>query len=319
MPRLPDASKKHLALRLLLLVAMLVGFGLYFYRHPEKIPDPSAIEWHYFSWIILLSAFANLAAAFAYHCIIWQTQEELTRFEIVRIFIISRSMNLISPQGGTLYAAMTLKNGAGLSYTKYSAGSTACLWLDLTLASATASIALSFTQASVQRSSLLTIFIGCCGCSLIGVSVLRRLQRSQYLERATRIPDRIHTKLLEFTSTVNQLLSHRRLCFEFGAWSLVNTSIHALRLWLCFAMVEQWISLPNAFTTTILVKASNTVAITPGNLGIAESIVGFMGTKFGLSVGAAVLAGVVYRFSTYIALLGMSSMLIVWKSIRPNK
>jgi uncharacterized membrane protein YbhN (UPF0104 family) len=301
--------------RLLLLALIVSGFVFYFVKHPERLPDWGALRWEYFSTVIVLSVLANLAAAFGYHAILKKCHASLGYVQTVRIFIVGRTLNLISPQGGTLYAAVALKSGSGLSYTQYTATMAANLWLDLTLASITAAIALLISQPS-ELHVLFWIFIAAFFLSIIGIRVALVLTLRGQWEKLpfTLIPRRIRMRFIEASVIFADLMGNSRLCLTFGAWALVNTTLHGIRLWLCFAMVEAWIPWSEAFATTILVKASNTISITPGNFGIVEGIIGLMGSSFGLSAGAAVVAGLAYRFASYIALFGTSLCFIIFKT-----
>jgi uncharacterized membrane protein YbhN (UPF0104 family) len=303
--------------RFLFLALVLLGFAFYFSTHPERLPDWSKLRWPYFIPVIGLSILANLTAAFGWHAILKNFQIQLGHFQVVRIFILGRTLNLISPQGGTLYAALSLKSSAGLDYSKYAAAMTASLWLDLTLASLSAAIVLMLSQPS-GHPLLGWLFLAAFLLSIVGVRLTLMLSRSAKWEKLPLIPKRTWAKIREVTCLAAALVGNIRLCLVFGSWALANTIIHGFRLWLCFAMVEAWIPWSQAFATTILVKASNTVAITPGNIGIVEAIVGFMGSSFGLSAGAAVLAGLTYRFASYIGLLGTSLCFIALHSDSTN-
>lgn len=299
--------------RFLFLALVLFGFVLYFANHPERLPDWYQLRWQYFIPVIGLSILANLTAAFGWHAILKNCHVQLGHLEVIRIFIVGRTLNLISPQGGTLYAALSLKSSSGLRYSQYAAAMTASLWLDLTLASLTAALVLLLSQPSEHR-FLFWLFFAAFLLSIVGMRFTLMLSRSAKLEKFPLIPRRTWEKIREVTSLAAELVGNIRLCLTFGGWALANIIIHGFRLWLCFAMVEAWIPWPQAFATTILVKASNTVAITPGNIGIVEAIVGLMGSSFGLSAEAAVLAGLAYRFASYIGLLGTSLCFIAFKS-----
>lgn len=298
--------------RFLFLALVLFGFVLYFANHPERLPDWNQLRWQYFIPVIGLSILANLTAAFGWHAILKNCHVQLGHLQVVRIFILGRTLNLISPQGGTLYAAVSLKSDCGLGYRQYAAAMTASLWLDLTLASLTVAIALMASQPSDHR-FLFWLFLAAFLLSVVGMRLILMLSPSTKWEQLPLIPPQIGARIGELAGLVAELVGNIRLCLAFGGWALANTVIHGFRLWLCFAMVEAWIPWSQAFATTILVKASNTVAITPGNIGIVEAIVGLMGSRFGLSAGAAVLAGLAYRFASYIGLLGTSLCFIVFK------
>ncbi len=304
--------KRNTWIRVFVFIALLIGSGLYFARHPERLPTSDQLKWNYFSWIILLSALANVAAAKGYCTIVQHCDSRLNTRKVIRAFIISRSLNLISPQGGTVYRAVALKTDTGFSYTRYTSSMTVCLWLDLTLASFAAALSLLFIPPSHERTQLISCFVVACLCSITAARILPTLSKTRFLEKIPLLPRRIKDMTTESLAIAITLINKPRLLLHFGSWALTNTLLHGTRLWLCFAMVEAWIPWPKAFSTSILVKASNTISITPGNLGIIESIVGIMGTGFGLSLGGAVLAALIYRFASYIALLTMSACLLIW-------
>ena len=306
-------------LRLILLLLLLAGFGLYFQNNPKRFPDLSLIKWNYFIWIILLSTLANLLAAGAFQAIVRHLQPNLDSLKICRIFLLSRSMNLITPKGGTLYSAIHLKKKSGFSFTKYTATSTACTWLDLTLACLASVIALLCIESTIQRNNFIILFGATFLLSLSGITVLLLLGNNSKLRQVPLLPQTIQSKIGAFIDVLAKLLSHPRLCLTFGAWSLSSTAVHGTRLWLCFIMLQQTLPWPKAFATTIFVKASNTLSVTPGNLGVVEGIITLTGSIFGIAVGTAVVAGLIYRFSSYLALLAIGTLLILWKSDSKTK
>ena len=55
------------------------------------------------------------------------------------------------------------------------------------------------------------------------------------------------------------------------------------------------------------------------NLGVVEGIITLTGSIFGIAVGTAVVAGLIYRFSSYLALLAIGTLLILWKTDSKTK
>jgi len=304
----PKRRTRWLAIRIVVLIVLTGGFTAYFIRHRELLPDWELIRWNYFYWIIFLSVIANLAASMAYQALVRHLHPSLRRKEIIRIFIIGRTLNLISPQAGTLYSAISMKAG-GYSYTKYSATMAASLWMDITLAAAAAIAALSFVQNSHHADTLFLVFCSVLLLSLLAGIVLLKGHRHRLLEHFVFSRGRIGQRLSELTEMLNGIIRNTRLCLVFSLWSLANALVHGLRLYVCFAMLQAVINWPYALACTVLVKASNTISITPGNFGIVEGIVGLMGSQIGISLGVAVLAGLVYRLGSYIALFLMSLFL----------
>lgn len=285
---------------------ILSGFLFRYIRNPEKLPDMKSIKWNFFVWIILLSAVANLISGWSYSMVILRSQPSIKIWQIIRAFIISRGLNLITPQSGTVFFAMTLKKRSGLAYTEYAASMAAFVWLDLTLACLAAACALRFSPSTDENLVLTALFLVCFAISITGIRILRRLVTKDFLKSLPFMPESASIRLGNMFGTLSRLVNNRSLCLKLAGMGLISTMIHGVRLLLCFAMVEAWIPWPEAFATTILVKATNTLAITPGNLGILEGLIGYMGTVSGLSLGAAIIAGVAYRFASYIALMSMS-------------
>jgi uncharacterized protein (TIRG00374 family) len=291
------------------LAGVVLCFAVYFSRHPEQIPDFSNIRWEYLGWIILLSAIANILAGLGYHTLARLYDPSLERFQTLRIFLLGRTLNLISPQGGTFFAAVSLKVKHSFGYTKYIATMTASLWLDISLASAVALPVLAFAPRFESKQLLiLTFACALSGCLLLALIALRFKNRNHPSADASLLA-KAQAKIEELGTMLSKLVSDPRRCLNYAALSLANTAIHGTRLWLCFAMLGQFILWPHAYATTVIVKASNTVAITPGNFGIVEGIIGLVAGQVGIPITIAILAGVTYRFASYAALISMSAVL----------
>lgn len=293
-----------------LFLILLAGFVIYYMRNPGKLPDWNSVRWNFFIWIIVLSALSNLIAGCAYFLVVKRALHDLHIFTVIRAFIISRSLNLITPQGGTVFRAITLKEKASFSYSQYSATLSACVWLDLCLAAPMALVALCFVPDSRERNQIMVFFLLCWGVLLVSAWLLALWNRLNFIRRIPFLRDDIRTRLSDISELIDSLIKCPRMIIGYGILVMFGNILNGFRFWLCFGMVDAWISWPQAFATGIVVKACNMFSVTPGNLGVIEGIVGLMGELFGSTLGAAVIAGFAYRFASYIALFVMSAIFV---------
>ncbi len=297
--------------RVLLFLLLLIGFFSYFINNPDNIPRWETINWNYFLWVILMSGLANIIAGIAYYIVVSKTQSNLRLQTVLRAFIISRTINLFAPQGGTVYRAIALNKLASFSYSNYSATISACLWLDLFLAAPLTVFILLFTPNSLARDQLIFGFLLCWGLLLLGAVLLVIWNRCKLLNTLSFLSIRVRMHLSNIANTLASLIKNPKLILQYGSLVSVGNILNGFRFSLCFVMVGSSVSWSNAFAIGVIVKACNMFSVTPGNLGVIEGVVGVLGAQIGLTLGTAVLAGLAYRFASYIALFFMSLILLI--------
>jgi hypothetical protein len=226
----------------------------------------------------------------------------------LRVVMLGQFLNLMVPQLGNLYRGVTLKREYGVTYTAYATGLFTFVWLDTTFGFGLCILVLAVLQPGLQLGSVpvlpvlgivLTMLLSApiAAAKLLGAMPLGsgRLARAQ--ARANGL-----------LTTAGNCLQKPRFLLKFMAVCALVMAEQALILWLCFRVVGLAIDAETAVLFQTLIKLSNQVVITPGNLGLTELAFGVLGSAArGGSMEYGIAAALVFRtlFTSIVVVVGV--------------
>jgi uncharacterized membrane protein YbhN (UPF0104 family) len=226
-----------------------------------------------------------------------------------RLTSVGQMLNLFVPQLGSVYRGVVLKRDYGISYLTWATGLISFVWLDMVgglLIALTAIVMLEPGLLFFGRSAggilalaLLAIFTG----PIAAAWVMERVP-----SRSGRL-GKLQQRLTTLLSTASKAARSPGLMLRFFALNLLVTTGQTTTLWLAFGSVGASISLSGLLLFQILIKLTNQVVITPGNLGITELAFGALahGSARTLEQGIAVSLLLRAVSSTMTVLLGVLS------------
>jgi uncharacterized membrane protein YbhN (UPF0104 family) len=207
-----------------------------------------------------------------------------------RLTSVGQMLNLFVPQLGSVYRGVVLKRDYGISYLTWATGLISFVWLDMLGGLLIALLAIIFLEpglvffgrsaAGILGLALFGIFTGPIAVAWVMERVPSRSGRLGKLQR----------RLTTLLSTSSAAARSPGLMLRFFALNVLVTTGQATTLWLAFQSVGAAISLSGLLLFQILVKLTNQVVITPGNLGITELAFGALahGSARTLEQGIAV-------------------------------
>jgi uncharacterized membrane protein YbhN (UPF0104 family) len=223
-----------------------------------------------------------------------------------RIAAIGQFLNVLVPQLGNVYRGVTLKREFQVSYLTYSTGLFTFVWLDTTTGFGLGLVALALLAPGLSLAGvpvLPTIAFGLVAmlaAPAVAFRVLALLRpRGGFLLRAQSLS----SQLLQVAA---RSLGARRFLLEFTLVSALVMLDQAAVLWLCFHAVGLPIDVATATLFHIVVKLSNTVVVTPGNLGVTELAFGALGASaHGGSVEHGIAAALAFRMLFSLVAIGL--------------
>lgn len=93
----------------------------------------------------------------------------------------------------------------------------------------------------------------------------------------------------------------RSLLLKLIAYSLVNISLNGLSFWVAYQSLGSPISFAAALLVGLLAVFSILINVTPGNLGIQESVISLSSGLLGAGVGQGLLVGLLIRAATVVS------------------
>jgi len=281
---------------------LIIGAFVYVANHPDELAKLKEADWRMTGPILLLSVVSSLCAAFGYCALMRRADSSLQRGLIIRHFIIGRTLNLVAPQGGSIYRAVALKQHANLSYGIYAVSMAAYIWIELMITAALLILCLVVTNHLTQHAELFTAAICFLALGAFARPILSQIGRVagkiKWLPAASKF--KTAAESLQF------LVSHPRLIAEMTIFASVNAVSQASRLMICFSMIDYPLLFWQAVVITLAFKAANSFMITPGNFGVVEGITALAAKAFGAPIALSIIAGLIYRVTAYLALFLMS-------------
>ena len=230
---------------------------------------------------------------------------------MVRIQFATRSLANIVPGGNAAaatlgYRLLTLLGGAGsdAGFALATAGLGSAVLLNIILGSACSSP--SRSAASARSTSpppsigvfLIGVFFG------IVLSLLHGREQAvkavQVVARKLRLnPERAAEVVERLADRIKDLYSDKVLLRRVVTWGLLSWLLNAASLWVFLFAFDVTLSLDGLLVSFGLANLFAAIPITPGGLGIVESIYIPTLVAFGVPPGVAVIAVPLYRLAQY--------------------
>ncbi len=225
-----------------------------------------------------------------------------------RIVVLGQFLNLLVPQLGNVYRGLTLKREFGVSYQTYATGLFMFVWLDTTFGFGLCLLVLAVLAPGLKLAGMPVL-------PVIAV-VLVALMFAPFL--AAKLLGKLRLgpgRLANAQARANALLVTSMSSFRspgftlrFLAASALVMADQSLILWLCFRAVGLPIDPESAALFQVVIKLSNQVIVTPGNLGVTEMAFGLLGAAaHGGSLEYGIAAALVFRmlFTTTVIAMGV--------------
>jgi uncharacterized membrane protein YbhN (UPF0104 family) len=219
-----------------------------------------------------------------------------------RLISVGQMLNLFVPQLGTLYRGVSLKREHGVSYLSYASGLFAFVWLDQVAGFAIATLVIAVMEPGLRLRGVLAIpwlVVGVLGLLVVPFALSRtiallRVQRPALVRFQARV-----SKLLENART----LLGSRACLKFVLLNVLVTIVQVVALALLFDSVGAKMPFAPLLLFQVLLKLSNQVVITPGNLGIMELMFGALAYSADCTLEQGLAVSLLFRVITSLVVI----------------
>lgn len=226
-----------------------------------------------------------------------------------RLTSVGQMLNLFVPQLGSVYRGVVLKRDYGVSYLTWATGLISFVWLDMV-----GGVLIALLSIVALEPGLLFFgrpAWGMLALALFGIftgPILAAWLMERLPSRSGRL-GKLQQRLTTLLATASAAARSPGLMLRFFALNVLVTTGQTTTLWLAFQSVGAAISLSGLLLFQILIKLTNQVVITPGNLGITELAFGALahGSARTLEQGIAVSLLLRAVSSTMTVVLGVLS------------
>jgi uncharacterized membrane protein YbhN (UPF0104 family) len=207
-----------------------------------------------------------------------------------RLTSVGQMLNLFVPQLGNLYRGVTLKRDHGISYLAYATGLVSFVWLDAMMGMSIAFMVILVLEPSLELAGVSALLVLACMGTAIALGPIVAAAITRRLRQRGGAWGKLQQRLTTLLETTSRVARSPGLMLRFFLLNIVVTVCQTTSLWLAFHAVGGGISPSGLVLFQVLIKLSNQVVITPGNLGITELAFGALahGSERTLNQGLAV-------------------------------
>ncbi|MBI4826620.1 MAG: flippase-like domain-containing protein [Nitrospirae bacterium] len=290
-------KEKILKIAGLLLLGIFAWWAVnYYLNHEGDFDKLSQLSFGYLFLLGLLNLLSLFINGMFLKALVRKFDVTLGLLESFGISILSSFANYTTPfSGGAGFRAVYLKKRHGHSYSDFAAGFAGNYIINYLAVSITGILCLTYIYNIYHISSL--IAAGIFGALFILLTCII-LFASPFKEPAGFLLLRLNKILKGW----NIIKNDKKLLLKLTLLSCVNIIISTLILLAAFYSVGLKIDIAKALLMNLLYSMSLLISITPGSLGIAETVLIFSGDAVGLKTAEVLVASLIIR-AVLVALL----------------
>jgi uncharacterized protein (TIRG00374 family) len=214
----------------------------------------------------------------------------------LKMMALGRFLSTIAPQAGNIYRSVMLKQNYQIPHTYYAGSLFSLTWMDTAFNLILAAVIMLVLQPEMRLGGLgiwLLLVLLATGIILVPVLLelfFRRL-RFQNLRLAW-----LHAKLSEMLRISVTSLTDGSYVIKFvltGVVAFINT---VAAFYLCFLSLGIQVNLPVLALFYVILKLSNQIIITPGNLGVLEITYGLLSQYMQIGMAQGIMVSFLVRF-----------------------
>lgn len=243
---------------------------------------------------------------------------EITHLGWFKYHILGRLANIVFPQSGNIYRAHILKSRHAVSYAIFIGMSGLNVWVELVVALTFCSLLL-FVGSHGMENHHAHMHFALFGSLLIVLSlpwVFHELVPRKF--NSNCFVNQVANGFKDISAFVSGSIRNRVLVFKLVCMTVAMLSLSAFAQYLGFWALGYSISLPALAVFVLLLKSTNYVVLTPGNLGVRELAYGLIAGVIGVNVGQAIIVSLMIRGASYVNIFTIG-LLFGWReTFRPR-
>ena len=304
-------TRSKTILRTALSVLVLVLLARYIQVHRGQFVEILAkVSWKIFLAMFVVQMVEGLAHGFRFYVLVHEQGAKIGVLSCLRIFAVSRFLGTFIPHSGLIYRGVALKEEANFQVRDYVGTAIAFSWFSLAMSLV---ISLSVILIASTNPILIVgldsrILLGglLAGCLLGPLACQRGLDALRV--KNTRVAGLVK-RLQTASRAIFDLIFRPRLLLQFFALSTLSFALVGLALFLAFRNGGHHVGLVGLALLFAGFNISTIVNLTPGNIGLLELILGYIGTTQGFHPSVGVFAMLIVRVVGFFAMLATTILL----------
>ena len=295
-----------------LFVIMIALLGWYLYENRADLAQLLTFSWQTVALIFVLALGACTMNA-VYHKMILDTYEiDLSLVDWMGVVFVANAMALVLPmRADLLFTAAYYRRTKGFAYTKSASVAAGNVVFGVMFALLQLFVALLCTGLIEGQWPAILWLLWFGMSAAVGVFLVI----ARWFENRMPAFLRKYKVVVKIVSGFNALLGNRKLLWKLLGCLTVNNLLHLFLYMACFRGIGMQVTVYKALFYNSISRLMNLVAIVPGNIGIAQLVMGISGSLMGDVFQNGVVVSLIQRISLvviYIVFGGLFA-LPVWK------
>ena len=225
-----------------------------------------------------------------------------------KMVVLGRFLSTFAPQAGNVYRSICLKKNYGVSYTRYAGSLFSITWLDTCLNLIFAGVIILAIKPKLQIANMPVLYLlAATLISIIAVPFVLEAVFRVIKFRNQRIAW-IHSKLSELLTVSVQSLGDGKYIAMIVVTGLIGFINTLAIFYLCFFSLDIRFALPDLALFYVVLKLSNHIIITPGNMGVRELAYGILSEQIDIGMGKGILISVILRIIGTVVIIILGSI-----------
>ncbi|ABZ76853.1 hypothetical protein Shal_2294 [Shewanella halifaxensis HAW-EB4] len=274
----------------------------YLFQHKDSLNVITDFSFMHLSAMLGLTLIINVIYAEKVLAILKQLNlGEISRYEWLKIFFMSRFINLHVPQGALFYRSYQLKQRFNFSYASSLSVTATYSLLETVVVLVVGFIALTILNLFTPQLPIeVFVILGSFCLALLAVPAALVLCKSQfYLIKSNWLANRAR----DFSNSFTLSFKSHSLLKQLTLMNLLTLALQFIWMQQCFLAIGLSHPASYIFLYVIVLQLSGTVRILPGNWGVTELVCGALAVFLGLDFSNGLIISLLTRLVVYCAFM----------------
>ena len=290
-------------IRYLITIILILSIGYYFLKNKNDISNlVNNIEYVNIIFIVCFIFLSLLIKSKAFYTVIKRNYREISWFDWFKVFIAGSFLNAHFPQLGNIYKVAILRKKYNYSIKNYFISFSAYNWFSVCFYLILGNLTL-IILGDFQDKNELYLIITMLTILVIFIILPFFLDHIFNITKKIRLPNFITDVLFKIhivVKEIKQTIFNFNLISKTVPWIFLQFISIVLMFYFAFRCLNFNLGLLDTIPFVIFNNIIGLVSIVPGNIGIIEYTMGFVGQQYNLPMSDGIFLMLIIRMSGYI-------------------
>jgi len=288
----------------LLAAGCLIYIVAFFRKNSQELQLLTNLNPLYLIALASLIFLGHLIFTYRFHMVLKKcTGKTIPFWHWFKMVILGRFLSTIAPQAGNIYRSITLKQNYQIPHAHYAGSLFAVTWMDAIFNFIIAGIILLLFQPEMLLGGIrmwLLLLLLAVGLALVPIMLKILIGRWRFHNPRIKW---LHNRLSELLKVSLSTLGDGPFMFKFFLIGIISFINAVAAFYLCFGSLGIQVNLSLLALFYVILKLSNQIMITPGNLGIREIAYGLISQHMQIGMTQGILVSVLIRLISTIVII----------------